>query len=85
MPRYFFDLCNSHGWLADDEGVEVADEGAAQAEALEFVRGLISEEVREGVPVNLAHFLSVRTEAGPEVFRLHYRDAVRFDDTPPEA
>src|SRR5258708_1195643 len=85
MPRYFFDLCNAHGWLADPEGVELADDEVAQVEALTFVRGLIAEEVREGTPINLGHFLTVRTEAGREIFRLHYRDTVQFHDTSPES
>jgi hypothetical protein len=84
MPLYFFDLYNAHGWLKDPEGVQLADDEQAKAEALEFVRALIAEEIREGLPVNLAHFIAVRSEAGPEILRLHYRDSVKFHDTPPD-
>lgn len=84
MPHYYFDLCNGEGWLADPEGMELADEAAAHAEALSAVRSLIASEVRESATVNLAHFMTVRSEAGGEIYRLHYRDAVKFSDDPPE-
>ena len=84
MARYFFDLCNGNGWLPDLEGIELANDEIARAEALTFVRGLIAEDVREGTSINLAHFISLRSEAGTEILRLHYRNAVQFHETPPE-
>ncbi len=83
MPRYFFDLNNAEGWLANPEGAELADEGAAHAEALDTARGLIGSEIVEGVPINLAHYIRVRDDAGNDVLTLYFRDAVQFCDEPP--
>ncbi len=85
MPRYFFDLCNGSGWVADAEGAEFADEDAMQAEAMLSVRGLIASDVVEVASINLGHFLAVRDESGSEVYRLHFRDAVTIQDVPPES
>ena len=85
MGRYFFDLFNSAGWLADSEGMELADKWMAYTKAVSFIRELVAEEANEGSEINLAHFIAVRDEAGEEVFRVHFRDAVHFGDEPPDA
>jgi hypothetical protein len=84
MPRYFFDLCNGHGLLTDGEGVEFADIEAMQREAMSSVRSLIASDVREGTSINLAHFLAVRDEAGLEIHRVPFRDALTVLDVPYE-
>jgi|MedtruStandDraft_1076414.scaffolds.fasta_scaffold65120_2 hypothetical protein len=84
MPRYFFDLCNGTGWLADAEGAEFADMDGMRTEAMVSVRSLIASDVLEVATINLAHFLAVRDEGGNEIYRLHFRDAVKVQDVPPE-
>jgi len=83
VPRYFFDLCNGNGWLEDAEGLELADIDRMRAEVMVSVRSLIASDVREAATINLAHFLAVRDEGGNEVYRLHFRDAVKIEDIRP--
>jgi hypothetical protein len=85
MPRYFFDLYNAIGWTNDAEGVELSDDPSAYAQALFAARELIAEDITEGVFVNLTHFILVRNAANEEILRVHYRDAVRFIDPPPDS
>jgi hypothetical protein len=84
MLRFYFDLCNGSGWLADSEGAEFSDIDAMRDEAMASVRSLIASDILEGVTINLGHFLAVRDEGGQEVYRLHFRDAVNVQDIPPE-
>jgi hypothetical protein len=81
MPRYSLQLYNGHGWLAGGEPEEFADYDAAHALAIDSIRDLVSAEVREGVPVELGHFIAICDDAGREIHRIPFRDAVTFTDS----
>jgi len=48
MPRYFFHLRTNHDRLEDEEGTELADLAAAQAEALECAIEAICHRLEGG-------------------------------------
>lgn len=48
MARFFLHLHNGSGFLADEEGRELADLAAARKEAVRSIRSLLAEEVRRG-------------------------------------
>jgi hypothetical protein len=80
MPRYSLKLYNGQGWLAGGETEEFADYDAAHALAIYSIRDLVSAEVREGRPVELGHFIAICDDAGRELHRIPFRDAVSFTD-----
>lgn len=48
MPRYFFHVHNSFGVAADDEGQDVDSLAEARRIAIESIRTILSEELRNG-------------------------------------
>ena len=74
MPRFFFHLHNDEDTL-DEEGRELPDVAAAQAEALFDARHMAAESVRSG-HLNLSHFVQVADESGKGLFRVTFGDAV---------
>ena len=48
MPRYHFDVHNSIGFMADEDGRELPDLAAARSEGLKGVRSLLAEDVTQG-------------------------------------
>ena len=63
MPRYHFNIDNSIGYLADEEGRELAGPEEARSEALKGARSIIAEEVLQG-RVDLRGRLEVVDRAG---------------------
>jgi hypothetical protein len=80
VPRFYLELYNGHGWLDGAEPAEFADYDAAHAFALYSIRDLVSAEVREGKPVELGHFIAICDDAGCELRRVPFREAVAFTD-----
>lgn len=69
MPLYYFNIYDhGHRLIKDEEGIELADDRAAQAEATRGVRDLAANAIREGRP--LARRLEVRNEAGEPLLSL---------------
>jgi hypothetical protein len=64
MPRFFFDVVNSIGFVRDDEGAELPDAAAARLNALHAIRSILAEEVRRG-RIDLRGRIEVREESGP--------------------
>ena len=66
MPRYYFDLNDSHGITVDEEGMELRDFEAAQNEAGRalgsMARDAASSVIRSGIE---QMEIGVRDEAGP--------------------
>ena len=66
MPRYYFDLSDSAGLIVDDEGLELRDLDAVQAEAARALGGMVWDAGRifKG---SKAHqmVIDVRNDAGP--------------------
>lgn len=48
MPRYRFNIHESSGLVADEEGLELTDIEAARGKAIAGARSLIAEDVLEG-------------------------------------
>ena len=48
MPVYFFRVCNGTGYVPEEEGVALADDGAARALALKSARELMGEDIGRG-------------------------------------
>ena len=77
MPRYFFDICDDIV-STDEDGLDLADEDAARAEALRGARDLICEQVRNG-RINLGHRIEVLDEARRPVLTLTFGAAVEIE------
>lgn len=61
MPRYFFHVRNQTSYTRDEDGVALADVGAARAQAADAAGEILTSELRDG-------------NAGP-VFEIHVDDA----------
>jgi hypothetical protein len=66
MMRYYFDMRNGEALCADDEGMELRDQRAAEIEAANS----LADMARESSPLDERRHMAieVRTSAGP-VFR----------------
>jgi hypothetical protein len=73
--RYFFDILNGHGFVADEEGQELTGIDAVREEALTSIRSMLSEEVSRGM-MDLTGELRVRDANGAPVMALRFSDAV---------
>ena len=66
MPRYCFDLSDSVGLIVDDEGLELRDLDAVQAEAARALGGVVWDAGRTFKGSKAREMLiDVRNEAGP--------------------
>jgi hypothetical protein len=75
--RYYFDIQNGHGFVADEEGLELPDPEAARNEALTSIRAILSDEVGTGV-VDLTGHLHVRDQNGAHVMEMSFSEAVEL-------
>jgi len=57
MPRYFFHVHNDLDTF-DDEGLELADDGAARRSAVDAARAIAADSVRDG-SLNLNHTIEI--------------------------
>jgi hypothetical protein len=81
MPRFYMHISNGRGFLEDQEGIELADEDAARAEALAGARDLMAGELRNG-ELDLSSFIEVEDEAHRLLFTLHFSEAVKLTPRP---
>ena len=77
MPHYRFNIHNSFGFIADEEGRELPDLAAARAEGLKGVRSLLAEDVLAG-RLDLNGKLDIADEAGEILFTIGFADAVEI-------
>jgi hypothetical protein len=77
MPRYYFNIDNSIGYLADEEGRELAGPDEARREALKGARSILAEDVLQG-KIDLRGRLEVKDEAGRIVLTLPFSEAVEL-------
>lgn len=84
MPRYYFHIRDGIGDARDEEGLEVADADAARAKAVEGIRSILAEDVKEGL-LDLRGGVDIADEAGAVVLSVAFADAVelRLDDRYP--
>jgi hypothetical protein len=84
MPRFFFHICNGHGFIEDEEGVDLPDEPAARSNAVEAARDVMAGDLREG-RLDLTSFIEVEDEAHRLLFTLTFAEAVRVNTIPDPA
>jgi hypothetical protein len=75
MPRYHFNIRNGLGFIADEEGLELASDKDARVQAIRGARSLLSAEVMEGM-LDLAGQIEVTDEQNDEVLTIRFRDVV---------
>jgi hypothetical protein len=75
MPRYFMHICNGNGFSEDSEGVELADETVARAEAARAARDVMAADIRDGY-IDLTSFIEVEDAEHRLLFTLTFADAV---------
>jgi hypothetical protein len=75
---YFFDVYNDDITL-DDEGIELADEQAANARGIKEVRALASDTVRHGHLVR-HHYVEIRDANHNAVGAVRFDEAVDIRD-----
>lgn len=74
MPHYYFHVQNGQGFTRDDEGIDLADEGAARAMAMDSIRSMVAEEARKGV-LDLDGFIDVLDDAAVRLTRIAFPEA----------
>lgn len=74
MPRFFFDVHNRIGLIADEEGRELADVEVARAEALKGARSIIADEVLQG-QLDLDGRIDVADADGSLLFSISFAEA----------
>ncbi|HYI64629.1 MAG TPA: hypothetical protein VEW71_07065 [Allosphingosinicella sp.] len=77
MPRYHFNIHNGIGFVADEEGRDLADLGAARAEGIKGARGMIADDVLSGV-VDLNGRLDVTDADGKLLLTIPFAEAVEI-------
>jgi hypothetical protein len=79
MPRFYFHVQNSHDFVRDEEGIDLADEAAARAMAMDSIRSMIAEEVRKGV-IDLDGFIEVLDHGAVQLTKIDFPEAftIRF-------
>lgn len=77
-PRYRLNLFNDADVL-DDEGYDLADLAEAKEKAISGARGLISEHVRLGRPINLDHRMEI-VDDGKVLAIIPFRELVTIVD-----
>lgn len=83
MPHYYFHVQNGNGLTRDEEGVDLEDEAAARAMALDSIRSMVAEEARKGV-LDLDGFIDVLDDSATRLTRIGFREAfaVRLPTNP---
>ncbi len=74
MPHYYFHVQNGNGLTRDEEGVDLADEAAARAMAMESIRSMVAEEARKGV-LDLDGFIDVLDQTATPLTRIGFSEA----------
>ena len=77
VPRYYFNVRNGHGFIADDEGLELSSDQDARMEAISGARSLLSAEVLDGA-LDLSGQIEVTNDINCEVLRVRFRDTVNI-------
>ncbi len=66
MPRFYFHVWTDGDCAPDPEGVECANEGAAQADAMRAAHDLLQEDIRSG-RYAVTHRIVIEDETGTTV------------------
>jgi hypothetical protein len=82
MPRFYFHVCDSSGFVEDEEGRELADVETARSEAVKGARDIIAAEIQTGTLV-LSTFIEVEDEHHTLLFTVAFEDVLHIDRTAP--
>jgi|KBSSwiStaDraftv2_1062776.scaffolds.fasta_scaffold1012805_2 hypothetical protein len=77
MPHFYLHIRNGAGYDEDPEGQELADLDAARLAAIDGVRSVLSEEMRQG-QVDLTGAIEIADGDGNVLLIVHFRDAVQL-------
>jgi hypothetical protein len=75
MPHYFFALHNDVE-AVDDEGLELADLGAARVVALKTIAELVHDKIANGETIDLSHSVEILDEERRSVLLLPFSEIV---------
>jgi hypothetical protein len=78
MRRYYFHVHNSIGFVQDEEGRELPDDGAARDEAIRGIRSILSEDALAG-EIDLRGRLDVAVEGGGTLFSVPFAEAMKVE------
>lgn len=76
MPRYYRHIRQGDQLIEDPEGIDLADLDAARAEAIEGIRDLVAEAIRQGKEDWLMDGIVIMDEAGRELMRIPFIEAL---------
>jgi hypothetical protein len=76
--RFFFNVFNGNGMTRDDEGLDVQDQAAARAIALESVRSIVAEEARGGM-IDLTGRIEIKDAADNLLLTVCFSEAFRLN------
>jgi hypothetical protein len=74
VPHYYFHVQNGNGFMRDDEGIDLEDESAARAMAMDSIRSMVAEEARKGV-LDLDGFIDVLDHHSTQLTRIGFSEA----------
>ena len=77
MPHFYLHIRDGGGYDEDPEGQELADLDAARVAAIDGVRSVLSEEMRQG-QVDLNGAIEIADGDGNILLIVHFRDAVQL-------
>ena len=77
MPLYFFHLYDGADWLADEEGIELADAASIPEIAAYQARDVMAADVRIGL-LDMNLVVEVDDEWGQRVHILQFADALKI-------
>ena len=78
MPRFFFNLRDEVS-VEDCEGKDLPDAGRARELAVDYARGIMSEDVKDGRLV-LRDEIDILDEQGEKILTLPFRDAIEIEE-----
>jgi hypothetical protein len=77
MPHFYLHIRNGGGYDEDPEGQELPDLDAARLAAIDGVRSVLSEELRQG-QVDLNGAIEIADDDGNILLIVPFRDAVQL-------
>lgn len=75
MPRFYLHVCDSSGFVEDEEGYELADAAAAREKAITGARDIMAAEIQLG-ELDLGSFIDVEDESRTYLFTVTFADAI---------
>ena len=74
MPVYYFNMRDDRGYVADVEGIDLADIAAVEAEALAGAVDIIAERLKNALKMHSETVFEVTDQSGRIVVTVNFRD-----------